>query len=69
VGVDPDINFSFVLAREATHRILSSSVFVHAREAMEVKIDVINYGKPDRKVWPKDQSLVMRIREEGKWIK
>lgn len=69
VGVNPDINFSFVLAREATHRVLSSSVFVHACEAMGVKMDVINYGKPDRKVWPKDQSLVMRIREEGKWIK
>lgn len=66
---DPDINFSFVLMREATHRVLSSSVFVHACEAMGVQMDVINYGRPDRKIWPKDQSLVIRIRELGKWIK
>lgn len=66
---DPDINFSFVLAREATHRVLSSSVFVHACEAMGVKMDVINYGRPDRKVWPKNQDLVIRIREAGRWIK
>lgn len=66
---DSDINFSFVLAREATHRVLSSSVFVHACEAMRVKMDVVNYGRPDRKIWPKDQSLVIRIRESGRWIK
>ncbi len=66
---DPDINFSFVLAREARHRVLSSSVFVHACEAMGVDMDVINYGRPDRKVWPKDQKLVKRIREAGSWIK
>lgn len=66
---DPDINFSFVLAREARHRILSSSVFVHACDAMGAIIDVINYGRPDRKVWPKNQKLVKKIRETGKWIK
>jgi len=67
--IDPDINFSFVLAREAKHRVLSSSVFVHACEAMGVKMDVINYGRPDRKVWPKNQSLVVKIREAERWIK
>jgi len=67
--VDPDINFAFVLAREATHRVLSSSVFVHACDAMGNDIDVINYGRPDRKVWPKNQKLVKRIRKAGKWIK
>lgn len=66
---DPDINFSFVLAREAQHRVLSSSVFVHACDAMGVEIDVINYGRPDRKVWPKNQRLVKRIREAGGWIR
>ena len=65
----PDINFSFVMAREARHRVLSSSVFVHACDAMNVTIDVINYGKPDHKVWPKDGSKVLRIRENGRWIK
>lgn len=66
---DSDINFSFVLAREARYRILSSSVFVHACDAMNAKIDVINYGRPDRKVWPKNPKLTKRIREAGKWIK
>jgi len=64
-----DINDSFVLLREATHRVLSSSVMVHACEAMNVKMDVINYGRPDRKVWSANQDLVLRIRENGVWIK
>lgn len=66
---DADINFSFVLAREARHRVLSSSVFVHACDAMNVPIDVINYGRPDHKVWPKDSGKVLRIRENGRWIR
>ena len=64
-----DINFSFVLAREANYRVLSSSVFVHACEAMNVDMEIINYGRPDRKVWPHNQHLVKRIRENNKWIK
>jgi hypothetical protein len=64
-----NINFSFVLAREAKYRVLSSSVFVHACEAMGVDMEVINYGKLDRKVWPKNQKLVKRIRENEKWVK
>lgn len=64
-----DIRISFVLAREATHRVLSSSVFVHACDAMGVDMEVINYGKPDRKVWVRNQNLVKRIREFGKFIK
>jgi len=67
--IHPDINYSFVLAREAQHRVLSSSVFVHACEAMGVTMDVINYGRPDRKVWPKNQALVARIREQGEWVR
>ena len=62
-----DINFSFILAREAKHRVLSSSVFVHACDAMNVDVEVVNYGKVDRKVWPKNK-IVRKIREEGKWI-
>lgn len=64
-----DINYTFVLLRYATYRVLSSSVMVHACEAMDLNIDVINYGKPDRKVWPLDQDLVLSIREGGEWIK
>ena len=61
-----DINFSFVLAREAKHRILSSSVFVHACDAMNSVMDIVNYGRPDRKVWPLEQDKVQCIREANK---
>lgn len=64
-----DINFSFVLAREATHRVLASSVFVHACDAMGVTIDAVNYGNRVRKAWPLDTDKLLRIRENGKWIK
>ncbi len=63
-----DINFSFVLAREAKHRVLSSSVFVHACDAMNVDVEVVNYGRPDRKVWPQNK-IIKKIREAKKWIK
>jgi len=42
---------------------------VHAAEAMGLEMDIINYGKKDRKVWPLNQGLVKHIREEGKFIK
>lgn len=64
-----DINIAFAIAKRAKHRVLSSSVFVHTCDAMGCTIDVINYGRPDRKVWPLDQSKVLHIRENGKWIK
>lgn len=66
---DEDINFSFVIAREARHRILSSSVLVHACDAMQCIIDVINYGRSDRKVWLIDQNRVLHIKEEKRWLK
>jgi len=64
-----DINAEFALARRAKYRVLSDSVFAHACNAMGVVVDVINYGRSDRKVWPLDQSKVLHIREEGKWVK
>jgi hypothetical protein len=64
-----DIRYTFALLKLATHRVISSSVFVHACEALGLPIEVINYGTPDRKVWPYNQSLVKRIREGEKWIK
>lgn len=64
-----DINYTLALLKFASARILSSSFMVHACEAMNLEMDVINYGKPDRKVWPKDQTLVKNIREAGSWIK
>lgn len=66
---DQDINFAFVVAREAKYVVLSSSVFVHACDALGKTIDAVNYGRPDRKVWPLNTSKVLRIRENGKWIK
>lgn len=65
----PDIRYTFSLLRHASHRVISSSVFMHACDAMNLTIDVANYGTPDRKVWPYDKDLVKKIRESGKWIK
>lgn len=64
-----NINSSFVLLKYATNRVLSSSVFVHAADALDLTIDIINYGTPDRKVWPENQKIVKHIRENGKIIK
>jgi len=64
-----DINITFVLIKEAKHLILNSSVWVHASDALEKTIDLINYGKPDHKVWPLNQSKVLHIKEAGKFIK
>lgn len=57
-----DINIAFVLAREAQHRVLSSSVFVHACDAMNVSIDVVNYGIPNKHAWPLDPDKIKIIR-------
>lgn len=64
-----DINWTFVLIRHATHRVYSSSVMVHASDALNKIIDIINYGKADRKVWPLEQWKVKHIRERGEMIK
>lgn len=64
-----DINISFVLSREAKYRILSSSVFVHACDAMRSRIDVLNYGNKDKRNWPLDLSNILNIRVCGKWVK
>jgi len=65
-----DINATFVLLREATHKVLSSSVMVHACDAMGVPMDIVNYGRVDRKVWPfNHKQLLKSIRENGVMIK
>jgi len=64
-----DINTAFVLTREAKHRVFSSSVFVYACIAMGCIIDALNYGRPDRHMWPVDMTKVLRLREMGKWIR
>jgi len=64
-----NINTVFMLAKRARHRVLASSVLAVACDAMGCVIDAINYGHPDRKVWPLDQSQVLHIREKGIWIR
>ena len=46
------------MAREATHRVLSSSVFVHACDAMNVEMDVVYYGMPNPHGLPLDLSKI-----------
>jgi hypothetical protein len=67
--MDEDINYTFAVAKHAKHRVYSSSVMVHACEAMDKTIDIINYGKEDRKVWPLKQGLVKNIRECGEMLR
>lgn len=63
-----NINFTFALIKLAKYRVLSSSVMVHAADALGVTIDVINYGRADRKVWLEDMSKVINIRENNQWL-
>jgi len=60
-----DINFAFVMAREATHRVLSSSVFVHACDAMNVVMDVVHYGKPNPHGLPLDANKIKVYHGKG----
>lgn len=57
-----DINVSFVMAREARHRVLASSVFVHACDAMNVPIDVVAYGKSAPHAWPLDSDKIKVVK-------
>ena len=54
----PDINVAFALAREATHRVLSSSVFVHACDAMNATMDIVHYGKANPHGLPLNHSVI-----------
>lgn len=64
-----DINKTFCLLKYAKHRVLSSSVMVHACDALNLNIDIVNYGAPDRKVWPINSDLIRSIRESNRLIK
>ena len=64
-----DINVAFEVASRASNRVYSSSCFVHAMDSFDIPIDIINYGKPDSKVWPLDQSKVLHIRECGEMLR
>lgn len=58
------INPAFVMAREATHRVLSSSVFVHACDAMGVTMDVVYYGQPALHALPLDPNKTIVVHGE-----
>lgn len=57
----PNINFAFAVLGMATHIILSSSVFVHAADAMNKPIDTLFYGKADDKVAPTQTQVLKKI--------
>jgi len=57
-----DINAAFAMARKATHRVLSSSVFVHACDAMDATMDVVYYGKPNPHGLPIEPGKILENR-------
>ncbi len=70
--INPNINFSFVLAREANHRVLCCSVFTHACDAMNCIVDVASWGKcytggPNNLLINKDNFL--KLKYKGDWVK
>lgn len=56
-----NINVAFVMAREAKHRVLISSVFVHACDAMGAVMDVVHYGVPNPHGLPIDESIIKEV--------
>lgn len=56
-----DVNIAFVMAREAKHVILSSSVFVHACDALGVVMDAVYYGAPSLQHYPIDRSKIKNV--------
>lgn len=61
-GFWPNINILFAIAKKAQHRVLYSSVMVHACEAMGATMDIVNYGMEARKFWPEDPNRIKVIR-------
>lgn len=64
-----DINISFVLAREASHVVMTSSVFMHACDAMNKVMDVCHFGVGNPHGLPIDDSKikVMHGFDHSKW--
>jgi len=54
-----DINVTFALARAANHRVLISSVFVHACDAMGSRMDLVHYGVPNPHGLPLDENIIL----------
>lgn len=63
-----DIRAVFEIMRKAKHRVICSSVFVHAADALGVYVDCVNYGRQDRKVLMTDLGKCLRIRECGMFL-
>jgi len=53
-----NINTAFVLAREAKHRALSSSVFLHACDAMNTTIDICYFGGANPHGLPLNRDII-----------
>lgn len=62
-----NINTTFAIMKRASRIILSSSVMVHAADALNLHVDAVNYGVVDRKAWP-TRIKPRRVRECGYWL-
>jgi hypothetical protein len=65
--LDNDINLTFALMKRASGVVLSSSVMMHAADAMNIRVDAVNYGTGDLYNLPIKSSLVRNIRWLGQW--
>ena len=61
-----DINITFALMAMASHRVISSSVMVHACDAMNCSIDVVNYGFQNKTCEPIKEGVMLRKYIKGR---
>lgn len=60
-----DINVTFALMSMAKYRVLSSSVMVHACDAMDCRITAANYHRPNNSCLPLDKKLIRSLFIDG----
>jgi len=53
-----DINVTFAMAQEAKHRVICSSVFMHACDAMDLEMDVCHFGRANYHGLPIDPKKI-----------
>jgi len=63
-GERGNINTLFAIAKKAQHRVLASSVIVHACNAMGSTMDIVNYGHPAEDHYPEDPNTIKVIRRK-----
>lgn len=61
-----NINTTFALMSMAKHRVLSSSVMVHACDALDLVIDAVNYGIPNSICRPLKTGIIQQEFLQGK---